>query len=374
MNLVCENAVTKQIKFKDPNHGKKTFRVDPRHIKVIEPVAILYTMESTNATDVMYNGMTGRGVVLSQSELPDNEQEYMSRIHPGVNHIPYRELAIRMWKEMAAHGTGTNELPNYAPFGLENGYQAPLGCYDEDFWSYLAVRQAVEPMDPNGRLCHWVETQTARGVLFVPSDDCWDFVRRFPPAMPSGTEVTSASPEPGRAYYMGVAIGLDMGYISDGQHRGGELQYFIVCQEQGSNPDDSSGAMDAWHTRGLRVGMRKEETLRRIREAESQERERSTWDREHGEGHLWGDNAQEWTDDQIFQLYRDLMGRLQGFGDGTDTTASTVSNEDLMSLFLMEDDEEGETWEPVQGAPASSSGDDAVHEEAPPADDGEDFC
>ena len=68
------------------------------------------------------------------------------------------------------------------------------------------------------------------------------------------------------------------------------------------------------------------------------------------------------------------MGRLQGFGAGTDTTASSITDEDLMSLFLMEDDEEGETWEPVQGAPASSSGDDAVHEEAPPADDGEDFC
>ena len=137
----------------------------------MEPVAILYSMESTTGADVMYNGMTGLGVAFSQSELPDNEQEYMSRVHPGVNHIPHRELAMRMWREMAAFGLGTSELPNYAPFGLDSGYQVPLECYDEDFWSYLAARQAGAPMDPNGRLCQRVAKQTAHGELFVPSDD-----------------------------------------------------------------------------------------------------------------------------------------------------------------------------------------------------------
>ena len=381
MNLVAEKAITKQIKFKETAHGRKTFRIDPIHIKVIEPVAILYSMESTNGTDVMYNGMDRLGVVLSQSELPDNEQEYMSHIHPGVNHIQHRELAMRMWREMAAFDLGTSELPNRAPFGLDDelnrGYRVPLGCYDEDFWSYLSARQAPGPMDPNGRLCQWVATQTTHGELFVPSDDCWDYVRRYPPAMPSGTQVTGASSEPGRAYYMGIGLGIDMGYSSQTeQHHGGELQYFIVCQEQGSNPGDPTGAMDAWHVEGLRVGMTKDQTLKHIAEAESRERPRSNWESEHGDDHLWaGGHSQQWTEDELNRMYRGIvMSQFQGFGAGTDTTASSITDDDLTSL-LFGDDDEDEPWDQVQGAPASSSGDDAVHgDEAPPADEGEDFC
>lgn len=381
MNLVAEKAITKQIKFKETALGKKTFRIDPKHIKVIEPVAVLYSMESTNGVDKMYNGMDRLGAVFSQSDLPDNEQEYMSHIHPGVNHIQHRELAMRMWREMAAFGLGTAELPNRAPFGLDDelsrAYRVALGCYDEDFWSYLAARQAPGPMDPNGRLCQWVPTEATRGeTLFVPSDECWDYVRRYPPAMPAGPERTRASPEPGRAYYMGISIGVDMGY-RDEQHRGGELQYFIVCQEQGSNPGDPTGALDAWHVEGLRVGMTKEQTLRHIAEADARERSRSSWETEHGGDHLWaGGHSQQWTEDQLEQMYRGLMmGQFHGFGAGTDTTASSIGDGDLASLLLGDDDED-EPWNQVQGAPASSSGDDAVQEDqAPlPAAESEDFC
>ena len=194
--------------------------------------------------------------------------------------------------------------------------------------------------------------------------------------MPSGAQRTCASSEPGRAYYMGIGLGIDMGYSSQTeQHKGGELQYFIVCQEQGSNPGDPTGAMDAWHVEGLRVGMTKDQTLRHIAEAESRERPRSSWESEHGGNHLWaGGHSQRWTDDELNRMYRDIvMNQFQGFGAGTDTTASSVTDDDLMSLLL--GDEEDEAWDQVQGAPASSSGDDAVHGDgAPPADSGEDFC
>ena len=70
-------------------------------------------------------------------------------------------------------------------------------------------------------------------------------------------------------------------------------------------------------------------------------------------------------------MYRGIvMSQFQGFGAGTDTTASSITDDDLASL-LFGDDDEDEPWDQVQGAPASSSGDDAVHgDEAPPADEG----
>ena len=73
-------------------------------------------------------------------------------------------------------------------------------------------------------------------------------------------------------------------------------------------------------------------------------------------------------------MYREMvMNHFQEFGAGADTTASSVTDDDLTSLLF--GDEEDEAWDQVQGAPGSSSGDDAVHgDEAPPADEGEDFC
>ena len=64
-------------------------------------------------------------------------------------------------------------------------------------------------------------TETSEGPLYMPSKECWEFVRSHPPAMPTG-QPTEDSPIPGMAYYMGDAVGVDRGYeTTNEQHVGG---------------------------------------------------------------------------------------------------------------------------------------------------------
>jgi len=375
-HVVCEKIVDERIRYRSRKYGKRLFKISHCHIKIVEPVAILYSMNSTTGQDKMYEGMNGLGVVIATYDLPCNEQDYMCRVHPGVNHIGNEGLPQRMLKELAAHGTADPKgRTNWAPFGLKSTFRRPLGKLEEDFTKYLKGRPDSQSMKPDGRCCRWVSTQTGDGHMYMPSRECWEFVRDFPPAMPAG-ETSEDSPIPGMGYYLGMAIGVDQGYLqTNDQPVGGELDYFIVCQEQGSNPGDQTGALEAWHVSGLQTRLSRERSMRSVARAERAAGVSSDWTENHGDDHLWGSTPSSVTDQELELWYRGLAAQhFAAFGDGdlTDTVAnSEVTADDLASLLLGDDDD----WDPALGAPGSSSGDSDAHgNDAPPAGGYDDVC
>ena len=372
-HVVCEKIVEDRIRYKNTSYGRKPFYVPHHHIQSTEPVAILYTMDSTSGLDKMYEGMDGRGVVISLDELPYNDQDYMCHVHPGVNHIGNEGLPQRMFKEMAAYGTvRTKGRSNWAPFGLKSGFRRPLGDSEEDFAKYI---RSLPNRQHSGRSCEWTSTLTDDGHLYMPSRECWDFVRDYPPAMPAGA-ATDKSPISGMGWYLGIGIGIDRGYLNDqGIAAGGELDYYVVCQEQGSNPSDKTGELEAWHVKGLENRLSREKTMKSVAKAERAEGVRSDWTDQHGDDQLWARTYPSVADLELAHRYRVLVAQhfgAYGTGDTAETVAdSEVTENDLLSLFLDDDDE---AWSAVPGAPGSSSGDSGAVDDGPPAGGCDDFC
>ena len=137
-----------------------------------------------------------------------------------------------------------------------------------------------------GRSCTWIMTETEGAPVAMPSVECWEFVREFPPAMPTG-EATIPSPIAGMGWYMGYGIGIDRAYFQQrGQVAEEGLDYFIVCQEQGSNPGDETGNLEAWHVKGLENRLSIGKTRKSVAKAERTPSATSGWTAEHGDESL----------------------------------------------------------------------------------------
>ena len=127
---------------------------------------------------------------------------------------------------------------------------------------------------------------------------------------------------------------------------------------------------------GLQSKLSREQAMRGVRRAEQQPRDRSEWTSIHGDDHLWASGQPaSLIDQELERMYREFAQQhYAAYGNVTmdSVTGSDVTEGDLMSLFTEDEDD---AWDPMPGAPASSSGDsDAQGQGAPPAGDYDDFC